>query len=69
MAPSADTGPARSARRWTIERSIGWLMHHRHRARDYERHPHCSEAMIHLAMIDLMTRRLTDEANLNWRGT
>ncbi|WP_371658440.1 IS5 family transposase [Streptomyces sp. NBC_00280] len=56
-------------RRWTIERSIGWLMHHRRLARDYERHPHRSEAMIHLAMIDLMTRRLTGEATPNWRGT
>ena len=34
-------------------------MHHRRLARDYEAHPHRSEAMIHLAMIDLMTRRLT----------
>ncbi|MFD5595140.1 IS5 family transposase [Streptomyces griseorubiginosus] len=56
-------------RRWTIERSIGWLMHHRRLARDYERHPHRSEAMIHLAMIDLMTRRLTGEATPNRRGT
>ncbi|CAM5407514.1 DDE transposase [Streptomyces spiroverticillatus] len=56
-------------RRWTIERSIGWLMHHRRLARDYEAHPHRSEAMIHLAMIDLMTRRLTGEATPNWRGT
>lgn len=32
-------------------------------------HPHSSEAMIHLAMLDLMARRLTGEATLNWRGT
>jgi len=44
-------------------------MHHRRLARDYERHPHRSEAMIHLAMIDLMARRLTGEATPNWRGT
>jgi transposase len=56
-------------KRWTIERSIGWLMHHRRLARDYETHPHRSEAMIHLAMIDLMTRRLTGETTPNWRGT
>ncbi|MEU0206389.1 IS5 family transposase [Streptomyces canus] len=56
-------------RRWTIERSIGRLMHHRRLARDYETHPHRSEAMIHLAMIDLMARRLTGEATPNWRGT
>lgn len=54
---------------WTIERSIGWLMYHRRLARDYETHPHRSEAMVHLTMIDLMARRLTGEATLNWRGT
>ncbi len=27
-------------RRWTIERSIGWLMHHRRLTRDHETHPH-----------------------------
>ncbi|WP_329322041.1 IS5 family transposase [Streptomyces sp. NBC_01262] len=56
-------------RRWTVERSFGWLMHHRRLARDYETHPHRSEAMIHLAMIDLMSRRLTTESTPNWRGT
>ncbi|GGZ01863.1 DDE transposase [Streptomyces poonensis] len=56
-------------RRWTIERSIGWLMHHRRLARDYETHPHRSEAMIQLAMIDLMARRLTGENTPNWHDT
>jgi transposase len=27
-------------RRWVIERILGWLMHHRRLARDYETHPH-----------------------------
>ncbi len=35
----------------------------------YETHPHRSEAMIHLAMIDLMSRRLARESTMNWRGT
>ncbi|WP_443067647.1 transposase [Streptomyces sp. NBC_01268] len=56
-------------RRWVVERTFGWLMHHRRLARDYETHPHRSEAMIRLAMIDLMSRRLTREATLNRRGT
>ncbi len=56
-------------RRWTIERSIGWLINHRRLVRDYERHPHRSEAVIHFAMINLMSRRLTGEATPNWRGT
>lgn len=44
-------------------------MHHRRFARDYETHPHRSEAMTQLAMIDLMARRLTGQATPNWRGT
>jgi transposase len=56
-------------RRWTVERTLGWLMNHRRLARDYEAHPHRSEAMVHLAMINLMTRRLTAESTPSWRGT
>ena len=55
--------------RWTIERGIGWLKHHRRLARDCERPPHRSEVVIHLAMIDLMARRLTGDVTLDWRGT
>ncbi|GAA3482069.1 hypothetical protein GCM10018966_066010 [Streptomyces yanii] len=56
-------------RRWVVERTFGRLMHHRCLARDYETLPTRSEAMIRRAMIDLMRRRLTHEATLNWRGT
>ncbi|MFE3946749.1 IS5 family transposase, partial [Streptomyces sp. NPDC059118] len=56
-------------RRWVVERTIGWLMHHRRLARDYETHPHRSEAMIRLAMIDLMSRRLTRESTPNWKDS
>lgn len=38
-------------------------------ARDYETLPTSSEAMINLAMIDNMTRRLTGENTPTWRGT
>ncbi|MGK5496617.1 transposase [Streptomyces sp. URMC 125] len=48
--------------RWVVERTLGRLMHHRRLARGYETLPARSEAMIHLAMIDLMSRRLTGEA-------
>lgn len=47
----------------------GLLMHHRRLARDYETHPHRSEAIIHIAMIDLISRRLTRESTQNWRDT
>ncbi|MGW0393022.1 IS5 family transposase [Streptomyces sp. NPDC003042] len=65
----ATRGFAVLPRRWTAERTLGWLMNHRRLARDYEAHPHRSEAMIHLAMINLMTRRLTAESTPSWRGT
>jgi transposase len=54
-------------RRWVVERTFGWLMHHRRLARDYETHPHHSEAMIKVAMVDLISRRLTRESTPTWR--
>ncbi len=56
-------------RRWVVERTFGWLMNHRRLARDYEALPARSEAMVHVAMIGLMTRRLTSESTPTWRGT
>jgi transposase len=55
-------------RRWVVERTLGWLMQHRRLARDYEALPQHSEAMIYIAMIDNMTRRLTDETTPTWRN-
>jgi transposase len=54
-------------RRWVIERTIGWLMHHRRLARDYETLPDNSASMITIAMIDNLARRLTDETTPTWR--
>ncbi|WP_274565057.1 IS5 family transposase [Streptomyces spiramyceticus] len=54
-------------KRWAVERTYGWLMLHRRLARDYETVPARSEAMIQLAMTDLMARRLTGEATISWR--
>jgi transposase len=56
-------------RRWVVERTFGRFMHQRRLARDYEAHPHRSEAIIHVAMIGLIGRRLTRESTLNWRDT
>lgn len=56
-------------KRWAVERTYGWFMLHRRLARDYETLPARSEAMIHLAMTDLMARRLTGEATISWRDT
>ena len=46
-------------RRWVVERTFGWLMRYRRLARDYERCPGSSEAMIYWATIFIMTKRLT----------
>ncbi len=56
-------------RRWVVERTLGWLMLHRRLARDYETLPASSEAMIHIAMLDNISRRITDETTPTWRGT
>ena len=56
-------------RRWVVERSIGWIVMHRRLARDYESRTASSEAMIRIASIDNLTRRITDETTPTWRGT
>ncbi|MEU8789767.1 IS5 family transposase [Streptomyces sp. NPDC048643] len=53
-------------KRWAVERTYGWLMLHRRLARDYETLPARSEAMIHIAMTDLMARRLASENTISW---
>ncbi|PKV82863.1 DDE family transposase [Streptomyces sp. TLI_146] len=65
--PSSARGFTINPRRRTVERGIGWLMHHRPLARDYETRPHRSEAMTHLAMTDPVARRLTGQATPNCR--
>lgn len=46
-------------RRWVVERSIGWLTRYRRLVRDYERRIDVSEAMIFLAMGNLLVRRIS----------
>jgi len=46
-------------RRWVVERTFAWISKHRRCVRDYEGLPVCHEAMVHLAMIITMSRRLT----------
>ncbi|GAA3510547.1 transposase [Streptosporangium album] len=54
-------------RRWVVERTLGWLMLHRRLARDYETRTDHAAAMIRIASIDLLTRRLTGETTQAWR--
>jgi transposase len=54
-------------RRWAVQRTFGRLMHRRRLARDHKTHPHRSEAMIKVAMVDLTSRRPTHESTPNRR--
>ena len=44
--------------RWIVERTFGWLNYSRRLSKDYEELPTSSEAMIYIAMIHLMLKRL-----------
>ena len=46
-------------RRWVVERSFAWLGRYRRLSRDYEYLTGTSEAVIQVAMIQLLLRRLT----------
>jgi transposase len=56
--PADQRGFAVIPRRWAVERTLAWITAHRRLARDYERDPALSEAMIRWAAINTMTRRL-----------
>jgi putative transposase len=44
--------------RWVVERTFGWLGRYHRLSKDYEKSLETSEAMIRLAMIHIMVRRL-----------
>ena len=44
--------------RWIVERTLGWFNLYRRLSKDYEYYPETSEAMVYLASIRLMMRRL-----------
>jgi transposase len=45
-------------RRWVVERTYGWINKHRWCVCDYEILPESHEAMVYLAIIMVMSRRL-----------
>jgi putative transposase len=49
-------------RRWVIERTIAWILRYRRMSRDYEFLAQTTEALVYVAMIRLMVRRLAKAA-------
>jgi putative transposase len=45
-------------KRWIVERTFGWLNRSRRLSKDFERTTDSSQALIHIAMIHLMVKRL-----------
>ena len=58
LRPPEQKGFAVLPRRWVVERTFAWLTHHRRLSKDYEGQETSSEAMVYIAMIRLMLRRL-----------
>lgn len=58
LRPVAAKGFVVLPKRWIVERTFAWLARYRRHSRDYERNTESSEAMIHISMINLMSRRL-----------
>jgi putative transposase len=46
-------------KRWIVERTFSWLGRYRRLSKDYETEPDSSEAMILIAMINIMLHRLS----------
>ena len=57
--PTRPSGFQVLARRWVVERTIGWLTTNRRLAKDYERLVETGEMLLYLAMSRILLRRLT----------
>lgn len=47
--------------RWIVERTFGWFNRSRRLSKDYERLSTSGEAMVYIAMVTLMTKRLANQ--------
>jgi len=52
------------AHRWVVERTFGWLSRNRRLSKDYERKVQTSEALIEVATVRLLLRRLAKTTRL-----
>ena len=59
--PAGSQGFVVVPRRWVVERTFAWLGNCRRLSKDYEVLPATEEALISLAMLHLMLRRLAPE--------
>jgi transposase len=57
--PRPRQGFAVAPKRWMVERTFAWLVHHRRLRVDYEATIPAATAWIHVAMLHLTLRRLT----------
>jgi transposase len=55
--PTRPSGFQGLARRWVVERTIGWLTTNRRLAKDYERVVETGEILLYLAMSCILLRR------------
>ena len=56
--PKGQKGFVVLPRRWVVERTLGWFGRYRRLSKDYEERPASGEAIILIAMINLMVHRL-----------
>ncbi|WOD40571.1 IS5 family transposase [Nodosilinea sp. E11] len=58
LRPQESKGFVLLKKRWVVERTFGWWRWSRRLVQDYEQLPENAEAMLHIAMIRIMLRRL-----------
>ncbi len=64
--PPGSKGFAVQPQRWVVERPFGWLNRSRRLSKDYERQTGTSEALIQMAMIQIMARMLEPMLKTTW---